>query len=81
MRIEEITEEVIGRYLYTADLPAQDPDMIIRTSGEERISNFLLWQSAYSELVFLDVYWPEFRKIDFVRAIRTYQTRVRRFGA
>ena len=81
LRIEEITEEVIGRYLYTADLPAQDPDMIIRTSGEERISNFLLWQSAYSELVFLDVYWPEFRKIDFMRAVRTYQTRVRRFGA
>ena len=81
LRIEEITEEVIGRYLYTADLPTQDPDMIIRTSGEERISNFLLWQSAYSELVFLDVYWPEFRKIDFMRAIRTYQTRVRRFGA
>ncbi len=81
LKIEEISEDVIGKYLYTADLPIQDPDMIIRTSGEERISNFLLWQSAYSELVFLDVYWPEFRKIDFMRAIRTYQTRVRRFGA
>ncbi|MCS7132872.1 MAG: polyprenyl diphosphate synthase [Aigarchaeota archaeon] len=81
LRIDQINEEVVGKYLYTADLPIQDPDMIIRTSGEERISNFLLWQSAYSELVFLDVYWPEFRKIDFMRAIRTYQVRARRFGA
>ena len=81
VKIEEIDEELISRYLYTADLPIQDPDMIIRTSGEERISNFLLWQSAYSELIFLDVYWPEFRKIDLMRAIRTYQRRQRRFGA
>ena len=81
IRIEEVNEGLISRYLYTADLPIQDPDMIIRTSGEERISNFLLWQSAYSELIFLDVYWPEFRKIDLMRAIRTYQRRQRRFGA
>ncbi len=81
IKIEDIDERLISRYLYTADLPAQDPDMIIRTSGEERISNFLLWQSAYSELIFLDVYWPEFRKIDLMRAIRTYQKRQRRFGA
>ncbi|MEM2188054.1 MAG: polyprenyl diphosphate synthase [Thermofilaceae archaeon] len=81
LRIEDISEEVISKYLYTADLPIPDPDMIIRTSGEERISNFLLWQSAYSELIFLDVYWPEFRKIDLMRAIRTYQRRRRRFGA
>ncbi len=81
LRIEDVSEEVISRYLYTADLPIPDPDMIIRTSGEERISNFLLWQSAYSELIFLDVYWPEFRKIDLMRAIRTYQRRQRRFGA
>lgn len=81
LRIEDINEDVIGRYLYTADLPIPDPDVIIRTSGEERISNFLLWQSAYSELIFLDVYWPEFRKIDLMRAIRTYQRRQRRFGA
>ncbi len=80
IRIDDINEETISRYLYTADLPIQEPDMIIRTSGEERISNFLLWQSAYSELVFLDVYWPEFRKIDLMRAIRTYQKRQRRFG-
>ena len=55
--------------------------MIIRTSGEERLSNFLLWQSAYSELIFLDVFWPEFRRIDLMRAIRTFQRRKRRFGA
>jgi len=81
IRLEDVDEELLGKYLYTADLPFPEPDMVIRTSGEERISNFLLWQSAYSELVFLDVYWPEFRKIDLMRAIRTYQTRVRRFGA
>lgn len=78
---EEIDEKVIEQHLYTADLPKNDPDLIVRTSGEERISNFLLWQCAYSELVFLDVYWPEFRKIDLMRAIRTYQKRNRRFGA
>ncbi|MCX8176365.1 MAG: undecaprenyl diphosphate synthase family protein, partial [Candidatus Bathyarchaeota archaeon] len=61
--------------------PNPYPDLIIRTSGEERLSNFLLWQSAYSELCFLDVYWPSFRKIDFLRAIRVYQQRRRRFGA
>ena len=80
VKVDEIDETVLERYLYTSDIPNHEPDMIIRTSGEERISNFLLWQSAYSELVFLDVYWPEFRKIDLMRAIRTYQTRVRRFG-
>ncbi|MHA1594519.1 MAG: polyprenyl diphosphate synthase [Candidatus Baldrarchaeia archaeon] len=75
---EEIDEDMIRRYLYTDGLP--DPDIIIRTSGEERLSGFLLWQSAYSELYFLDVYWPAIRKIDFLRAIRTYQQRERRFG-
>jgi len=78
--VDEIDEDVLEKYLYTAGIPNHEPDMIIRTSGEERISNFLLWQSAYSELVFLDVYWPEFRKIDLMRAIRTYQKRRRRFG-
>lgn len=73
-----INEETISSYLYTKDLP--DPDLILRTSGEERISNFLLWQIAYSELYFADVYWPELRKIDFLRAIRAYQHRRRRFG-
>jgi len=77
---EDIDEETVSSRLYTAHLPKPDPDLIIRTSGEERLSNFLLWQSAYSELVFIDVYWPEFRKIDLLRAIRTYQKRKRRFG-
>ncbi|MCL7401387.1 MAG: polyprenyl diphosphate synthase [Thaumarchaeota archaeon] len=81
LRIDDINEQVIEKHLYTADLPKNDPDLIIRTSGEERLSNFLLWQCAYSELVFLDVYWPEFRKIDLMRAIRTYQKRQRRLGA
>ncbi|MEM0382569.1 MAG: polyprenyl diphosphate synthase [Nitrososphaerota archaeon] len=75
-----VNEEVIERNLYTNGLPKPDPDLVIRTSGEERISNFLLWQIAYSELVFLDVYWPSFRKIDLLRAVRTYQQRTRRFG-
>ncbi|RLF14659.1 MAG: di-trans,poly-cis-decaprenylcistransferase [Thermoprotei archaeon] len=77
---EEISEDLLSEYLYTAHLPNPDPDLIIRTSGEERLSGFLLWQCAYSELVFLDVYWPDFRKIDLLRAIRTYQQRQRRFG-
>jgi len=76
----EIDEETIERHLYTAYLPRSDPDIVIRTSGEERLSNFLLWQSAYSELFFLDVYWPDFRRIDLWRAIRTYQCRDRRLG-
>lgn len=76
-----INEEVFSRYLYTGDQPYPDPDLVIRTSGEERISNFLLWQIAYSELIFMDVYWPDFRKIDLLRAIRVYQSRHRRFGS
>ena len=75
---EEITPEEIGKYLYTYDVP--DPDLIIRTSGEVRLSGFLLWQSAYSEFYFCDTYWPAFRKIDLLRAIRSYQQRKRRFG-
>ncbi|MCD6243818.1 MAG: di-trans,poly-cis-decaprenylcistransferase [Candidatus Korarchaeota archaeon] len=75
---DEIDEEVIRSHLYAPDLP--DPDLIIRTSGEERLSNFLLWQSAYSELYFCEAYLPEFRKIDLLRAIRDYQRRKRRFG-
>ena len=74
----EIDHEFFSKQLYTAELP--DPDLILRTSGEERISNFLLWQLAYSELYFTDVYWPGFRKIDFLRAIREYQRRARRYG-
>lgn len=78
LAVEDITAEMFARHLYTGDLP--DPDLVLRTSGEERISNFLLWQLAYSELYFLDVYWPGFRKIDFLRAIRSYQMRKRRYG-
>lgn len=78
--INQIDKEVIESSLYTSHLPQSSPDMILRTSGEKRLSGFLLWQSAYSELVFMDVYWPEFRKIDLMRAIRTFQKRGRRLG-
>ena len=80
LKPDAIDEQVFENHLYTAYLPQQEPDLIIRTSGEERLSGFLLWQSAFSELCFLDVYWPEFRRIDLLRAIRTYQQRKRRFG-
>lgn len=80
LALEQIDEGMFHKYLYTAHLPNPNPDLVIRTSGEERLSGFLLWQSAYSELVFVDVYWPEFRRIDFLRAIRLYQMRHRRFG-
>jgi tritrans,polycis-undecaprenyl-diphosphate synthase [geranylgeranyl-diphosphate specific] len=80
LKPDAIEEELFEKYLYTAHLPKQDPDMIIRTSGEERLSGFLLWQSAYSELFFLDIYWPDFRRIDLLRAVRTFQKRKRRFG-
>jgi short-chain Z-isoprenyl diphosphate synthase len=73
-----ITPEEIGRYLYAPDLP--DPDLIIRTSGEIRLSGFLLWQSVHSEFYFTDVFWPALRRIDFLRAVRAYQQRQRRFG-
>jgi tritrans,polycis-undecaprenyl-diphosphate synthase [geranylgeranyl-diphosphate specific] len=77
---KDVDEDTFEQHLYTAHLPDQDPDLIIRTSGEERLSGFLLWQSAYSELCFLDVYWPDFRLIDLLRAVRTFQKRKRRFG-
>lgn len=76
----EIDEKIIESCLYTSHLPQAAPDLILRTSGEKRLSGFLIWQSAYSELVFMDVFWPEFRKIDLMRAIRTYQCRIRRYG-
>ena len=77
---EDIDQKTIEHSLYTSYLPNPDPDLVIRTSGEERLSGFLIWQSAYSELVFLDEYWPDFRKIDLMRAVRTYQKRSRRYG-
>ncbi len=80
LSLSEITSKTVEEHLYTSHLPYPEPDLIIRTSGEERLSGFLLWQSAYSELVFLDVFWPDFRKIDLMRAVRTYQRRIRRFG-
>ncbi|NLX47692.1 MAG: di-trans,poly-cis-decaprenylcistransferase [Euryarchaeota archaeon] len=78
LAVDDIDERTVSSYLYTADF--KDPDLVLRTSGEERVSNFLLWQLAYSELYFTDVFWPGFRKVDFMRAIRTYQARQRRFG-
>lgn len=77
-RPEEVTDELIARHLYTSDLP--DPDLLIRTSGEMRISNFLLWQLAYTELCFPKVYWPDFRREHLYEAIADYQRRQRRFG-
>jgi len=78
LKVKNITKQTVTSYLYTSGLP--DPDLIFRTSGEERISNFLLWQLAYSELYFSDVYWPALKKRDFLLAIRNYQHRKRRFG-
>lgn len=78
INLDTIDEKTVAENLYTNGAP--DPDLVIRTSGEERISGFLLWQSAYSELYFCESYWPGFRKIDFLRAIRTYQQRKRRYG-
>jgi undecaprenyl diphosphate synthase len=75
---EDITEELISRNLYAPDLP--DPDLIVRTSGEMRISNFLLWQGAYSELYVTDVFWPDFDDVELLKAIRAFQARERRFG-
>jgi short-chain Z-isoprenyl diphosphate synthase len=75
---DSLTADDITAHLYTAGRP--DPDLVIRTSGEQRLSNFLLWQSAYSELYFCEAHWPAFREIDFLRALRSYAARTRRFG-
>ncbi len=75
---EDITEELISQYLYTKDVP--DPDLLIRTGGEKRISNYLLWQLAYSELYVTDAYWPEFDKSELTKAIQEFEKRNRRFG-
>ena len=76
--LSEITEAVVNAHLYTSGVP--DPDLLIRTSGEERISNFLLWQLAYAEFFFIDKYWPDFNDEDLLRAIRAYSNRQRRYG-
>ena len=82
-RIEQLADvrdvEYIAEHLYTAGQP--DPDLVIRTSGEQRLGGFLLWQSTHSEFYFCDAYWPAFRKVDFLRALRSYSERNRRFGA
>jgi short-chain Z-isoprenyl diphosphate synthase len=76
--IEAVTADAISENLYTSGQP--DPDLVIRTSGEQRLSGFLLWQSAYSEMWFTEAYWPAFRRVDFLRALRDYTARHRRYG-
>ena len=78
LSLDEIDTEEISKRLYDAHIP--DPDLVIRTSGEERVSNFLLWQIAYSELYFTDVHWPSFSKADLYEALESYQLRRRRYG-
>jgi undecaprenyl diphosphate synthase len=78
LSVESISPDLLARHLDTADLP--DPDVIIRTSGEQRLSNFLLWQSAYSELVFVPINWPDFDRAALEGAIAEYRRRERRFG-
>jgi len=75
---EDVDERALQRQLFAPDLP--DPDLLIRTGGEHRLSNFLLWQAAYTELYFTDIHWPDFQKLDLFEAIRSFQARERRFG-
>ena len=79
IQLESLNEEIFENFLYTSELP--DPDFLIRTSGEQRLSNFLLWQLAYTELIFLDVLWPDFNEQLLINAIKEYQKRERRYGA
>ncbi|MBW6515333.1 MAG: isoprenyl transferase [Candidatus Cloacimonetes bacterium] len=79
LKEEEIDDKLLRKYLYTGDMP--DPDLLIRTSGELRLSNFLIWQSAYAELWFTETLWPDFNRVEFIKAILDYQKRKRRFGA
>jgi undecaprenyl diphosphate synthase len=79
LRPDEVDEAVVENYLYTAGMP--DPDLLIRTSGEKRISNFLLWQLAYTEFLFVDNHWPDFSETDLVEAMKSFQARDRRYGA
>ena len=76
---EKLTTDEISKFLYTAGQP--DPELLIRTSGEQRLGGFLLWQSALSEFYFCEAYWPDFRRVDFLRALRAYSLRKRRFGS
>jgi undecaprenyl diphosphate synthase len=78
LRPEGVTESLVAAHLFTSEFP--DPDIIIRTSGERRFSNFLLWQGAYSELIFVDDYWPDFDEGSFLRVLQDYSSRDRRFG-
>ena len=78
LKVEDINENIFNNYLYTANQP--EPDLLIRTSGEQRISNFLLWQIAYTEILFVDKYWPEFSNEDLLNAIKNYGNRTRKFG-
>lgn len=78
MDVRDITEETLTRSLYTQDMP--EPDLMLRTGGEQRFSNFLIWQAAYAELVFLDAYWPDFSESDFLQALEQFSARERRFG-
>ena len=78
MKIDQVTEEKLTHELYTANVP--DPDLLIRTGGEHRLSNFLLWQSAYTELYLSDIFWPDFREKALIDSIQDYQARQRRFG-
>jgi len=78
LTLDELDESKFGRYLYTADFP--DPDLLIRTSGESRLSNFLLWQLAYTEIYITSIYWPDFRRRELYKAILNYQSRERRYG-
>ena len=78
LNIEDINENTIKNYLSTKSIP--DPDLIIRTSGEQRLSNFLMWEAAYSEFYFTDVHWPDFNEEELQKAVYTYQNRDRRFG-
>ncbi|MGF1674522.1 MAG: polyprenyl diphosphate synthase, partial [Rivularia sp. (in: cyanobacteria)] len=78
IKLEDINENLIEQNLYTADIPA--PDLLIRTSGEKRVSNFMLWQMAYTEMYFTDILWPDFDRAAFQQALLSYQNRERRFG-
>ena len=76
--VSDINEDMFSKFLYTSDVP--DPDIVIRTSGEQRLSNYLLWQSAYSELFFTDTLWPDFTKEELTQIIENFKTRERRYG-